>query len=313
MHGQDFDENEDFGEGEDYSDSNEDTGDEEDLDEEEDFGDEDSNDEESSSDEEDSDSQNEDDSSPSPGYGPPLVPDHIGPIPSRPDHRDYQFKYRAKKPLGRFVDLRRKCPPVYNQKHFNSCTCHAAAGAFEFTVMKQGLPHFSPSRLFIWYNARMKTHGPSGIKKNVGTNLRDALACLRFDRHGVCSESEWPYNPPGEFNEKTFRFVEGARAAQKPTVALKQHAHQHTISKYFAFQKPNLQKKLIQCLDRGYPFVFGMKTYGLLSHVDSSGRGLSALGYHNFLYCVITEVTKQECQKPRRLKRRMNTVILSWR
>lgn len=157
-----------------------------------------------------------------------------------------------------------------------SCTAHAVAGAFEFDVLKQGLPHFSPSRLFIWYNARAKSNVPQAVKKNVGSSMREAIQSLDFEAHGVCSEHDWSYEV-GEFNRETLFFYPNARAAQKPPAIVENHAHLHTACLYFAFTLPNLREKLCQCLNDGYPFVFAMKTYGLLSgkRIKRTGKGLS--------------------------------------
>ncbi|EPS95899.1 hypothetical protein FOMPIDRAFT_1032686 [Fomitopsis schrenkii] len=154
-----------------------------------------------------------------------------------------------------------------------SCTAHAVAGAFEFEVQKQGLPDFSPSRLFIWYNARAKSSVLHATKKNVGSSIREAIKSLNFKEHGVCSESDWPYEV-GKYNKKTRYFIDNAKAARKPPAIVEKHAHLHTAAKYRAICAPNLREKLIQCLDQGYPFVFGMHTYGLLSKVNKHGRGL---------------------------------------
>lgn len=75
----------------------------------------------------------------------------------------------------------------------------------------------------------------------------------------------------------------------KPPASVEKHAHQHTAANYYSITgtgtPPNLRKRLIQCLDRGYPFVFGMKTYGLLSEIaHNGGRGLSASIRINFLF-----------------------------
>jgi hypothetical protein len=172
-----------------------------------------------------------------------------------------------------------------------SCTAHAVAGAFEFDVRKQGLPPFSPSRLFIWYNTRAKSHIPHAVKKNVGSSLRDAIKSLNFKAHGVCSESDWSYEV-GKSDEKTHFFLHNAKAAKKPPVRVEKHAHQHTAARYYSFTRENLLKKLKQCLDQGYPIIFGMKTYGLLSggKIDSNGHGLSTsrLDTSRLLLCLLT-------------------------
>ena len=189
-----------------------------------------------------------------------------------------------------------------------SCTAHAVAGAFEFEVIKQGLPEFSPSRLFIWYNARAKSHVPHATKKNVGSSLREAIKSLNFKEHGVCSESDWSYEV-GKSNRKTRYFLNHAKAARRPPAIVEKHAHLHTAAKYRAIRAPNLREKLIQCLDNGYPFVFGMRTYGLLSKVNHHGRGLGTLMVSAFDTSFLTVI-----QNPRLLGTRKMALmpILSW-
>jgi len=41
--------------------------------------------------------------------------------------------------LPRMIDLTEKCPDVYDQYDFNSCTANAIAAAIQFDHMKQGL------------------------------------------------------------------------------------------------------------------------------------------------------------------------------
>src|SRR5439155_12324819 len=54
-----------------------------------------------------------------------------------------------------FIDLREKCPPIYDQGNLGSCTANAIAAAYEFDEIKdQNLNEFIPSRLFIYYNER---------------------------------------------------------------------------------------------------------------------------------------------------------------
>ncbi|KAI1380275.1 cysteine proteinase [Hypoxylon crocopeplum] len=174
---------------------------------------------------------------------------------------------------GGHVDLRSGCPEVYSQGHMMSCTAHAVAAAFEFAVKKQRLPEFSPSRLFIWYNARKES---GHTEYDVGSNLRDAIKSLDLKAHGVCSEGDWPYEI-SESNEKTHKFPPDAKAATKPPILAENHAHQHTAPKYKSFKMDkDLRKNLIKCLDKGDPFVFGMKTYGLLKgdQIHSNGHGL---------------------------------------
>jgi hypothetical protein len=55
------------------------------------------------------------------------------------------------------VDLRQKCPVLYDQGHLGSYTANAIGGAMEFDLLKQKQKEsdFVPPRLFIYYNERV--------------------------------------------------------------------------------------------------------------------------------------------------------------
>ena len=81
----------------------------------------------------------------------------FGWVPDLPDQRDlmYSAPITVVKKLPPKIDLRAKCPPVYNQGHIGSCTANALAAALEFGRKKQKLKDFMPSRLFLYYNERV--------------------------------------------------------------------------------------------------------------------------------------------------------------
>src|SRR5208283_5132068 len=78
-------------------------------------------------------------------------------VPDLPDHRDHMYAAPGEvvSQLPSQVDLRNQCPPVYDQGELGSCTANAIAAAMEFERIKQNLPDFLPSRLFIYYNERV--------------------------------------------------------------------------------------------------------------------------------------------------------------
>ncbi len=66
-------------------------------------------------------------------------PGYYGWMPDLPDNRDHPFAAPLMK-LGALpskVDLRSKCPKVYDQGQIGSCTANAIAGAIEFDLKKQ--------------------------------------------------------------------------------------------------------------------------------------------------------------------------------
>ncbi|KEP46627.1 papain cysteine protease family protein [Rhizoctonia solani 123E] len=209
--------------------------------------------------------------------GPPAgaPPQHHGPVPDQHDSRDHPYKFDPHHSLGQVVDLRRNDLPAYDQGQMKSCTANAVAAAFEFSAMKENLPQFSPSRLFIWYNSRAKSQNREDVKKNVGTSVRIAIQSVFPKASGVCSEEDWSYQV-GKYNKKTMYFVPKAKAAQKPPVSAMKHAHQHTAVSYRRFSTNNqdhLCEQLMQCLDKGVPWVFGMNHCDVLHHPSMKTNG----------------------------------------
>ena len=80
----------------------------------------------------------------------------FGWIPDLPDQRDFLFAAPApfQSNIPPSMDLRKQCPPVYDQGQLGSCTANAIAGAIEFDQIKAQQTEFTPSRLFIYYNER---------------------------------------------------------------------------------------------------------------------------------------------------------------
>src|SRR5205085_6547955 len=107
-------------------------------------------------------------------------------IPDIPDQRDFLYAappafLRALPPK---VDLRKKCPPVYDQGQLGSCTANAVAGAVEFDQMRERLPQiFIPSRLFIYYNERVIE---GTVKTDACAMLRDGIKTVA--KQGSCPE-----------------------------------------------------------------------------------------------------------------------------
>ena len=98
----------------------------------------------------------------------------FGWMPDLPDNRDHLYSAPLAKlrVLPTKVDLRRRCPKVYDQGQIGSCTAHAIAAAIEFDRKKQKLRDFIPSRLFIYYNERSIEHS---VPLDNGAQIRDGI------------------------------------------------------------------------------------------------------------------------------------------
>ncbi|MBI1872484.1 MAG: C1 family peptidase [Acidobacteria bacterium] len=164
-------------------------------------------------------------------------------IPDLPDRRDriYEAPLAALGPLPPRVDLRKTCPPVYNQGLLGSCTAHAIAGALEFDQMKQAQSDiFIPSRLFIYYNERVME---GTVDEDAGAMIRDGIKSVA--KLGAPHEALWPYVIP------KFR----ARPSKPSyTDAL---LHQAVLYQRLIPTRDQLRG----CLADGYPFVFGFSVY----------------------------------------------------
>lgn len=160
--------------------------------------------------------------------------------PDLPDQRDYTFKVSKPIALPAKVDLRKQCPPVYDQGQLGSCTAHAIGAAFEFELLKQKIQDFMPSRLFIYYNER-SIEGT--IKSDSGAQIRDGIKSV--SKQGVCPEELWGYNVN--------------KFAAKPTATCYSTALKHTVASYQRLDTTAQSMK--QCLAEGYPFVFGFTVY----------------------------------------------------
>lgn len=188
---------------------------------------------------------------------------HYGWQPDLPDYRDVMF---AASPASRgqlpaSVDLRKKCPPVMNQGMLSSCTAHAIGNAYRFNLMKQKLNvDFVPSRLFIYYNERVKIRTTN---YDSGAMIRDGVKSLK--KQGVCSETSLPYDI------KKF--------TQKPNVSCYKEALSHQALQYKRIPQSIAQMKA--CLASGYPFVFGFTVYDAFESAEVAKTGKLELPKQN--------------------------------
>jgi C1A family cysteine protease len=171
------------------------------------------------------------------------IKNRLGWVPDLPDYRDHLYAtpshIAAKLPAK--VDLRSKCPPVFDQGDLGSCTANAIANAYLFDEMKQKKPSpFTPSRLFIYYNERVMENS---VQSDAGAQIRDGIKSIA--KQGVCAETLWPYDVT-KFTKKP--------PATAFTAGLKNQALSYRRLTPIASQ-------LKGCLAEGFPFVFGITVY----------------------------------------------------
>lgn len=163
-------------------------------------------------------------------------------VPDLPDARDFMFaapeEVLSKLPLA--VDMRPKCPPVYDQGQLGSCTANAIGAAFEFAQIKEELTDFIPSRLFIYYNERVIE---GTVDQDSGAMIRDGIKSV--NKLGVCPEDMWAYDI--------------ARFTEKPPRQAYTEAERHQATVYRRVQ-PALHQ-MQGALAAGIPIVFGFSVY----------------------------------------------------
>lgn len=160
-----------------------------------------------------------------------------------PDIRDHLFvgDVMPVQIIPETVDLRPKCPAIYNQGPLGSCTGNGIAGLIEFMRMKEGLAPWTPSRLFIYYNERVME---GTVNTDAGAMIRDGIKSV--NTQGAPPESAWVY----DVNKFTW----------KPSGDVYVLAAQHPAVQYKRII--NTRAELMRlCLSNGIPFTFGFTVY----------------------------------------------------
>ena len=177
----------------------------------------------------------------------------------RKDARDYKFKVprAVLKALPTVADLRSKCSAVVDQGPLGSCTGNAVSSLHHFMQMKQQAPIiFAPSRLFVYYNARVLEGTASW---DSGCEIRDGMKAIA--KKGVCRETHWPYVI--------------SRFATKPKALCYTLGMKHQAITYYRVTQTLAQLK--GCLAAGYPFVFGFLVYESFESDEVTNNGVVPL------------------------------------
>jgi C1A family cysteine protease len=183
---------------------------------------------------------------------------HYGWRRSKPDHRDHYLALPSIA-LPQSVDLRGKCPPVYDQGALGSCTANAIAGVIEFDQIKEKIREFTPSRLFIYYCERWIE---GTIREDAGAELRDGLKAV----------AQWGYPP-----ESDWRYAINMFTARPSAKVFKEAAH-YRISNYT--RVPQVRQQMQQVLASGFPFVAGFTCYESLEADQTAQTGLIPMPAH---------------------------------
>ena len=157
-----------------------------------------------------------------------------------PDHNDTYHTFIQSEIEHELIDLRKYCPPIYNQGNLGSCTANAVAGAYEYQDDTENKPDIMPSRLFIYYNER---EIENTVRSDSGATIRDSIKAVF--KYGICSEKLWPY--------QIEKFI------YKPPDVCYQQAKNNKIKQYKKINQTVNDMK--SCLRQGLPFIFGFSVY----------------------------------------------------
>ncbi len=172
------------------------------------------------------------------------------------DRRDLHFKPKKVGRQPSRVDLRDRFFPVWNQGSLGSCTAHAVGAACQFLdIFDRDMQIVTPSRLFLYYNARLLE----------GTTASDDGA---FIRNAIKSAAKFGYPSEDLWKYRTKDF------ARKPSPTVYKNSG-NTVKRYERVQR-NLGhfRKL---LADGLPIVIGISVYTSLETEKVTKTGVIPL------------------------------------
>lgn len=173
-------------------------------------------------------------------------------------NNETQFtSYRVPK-LRSNIDLRYKCPPIYDQLQLGSCTANALVSAFKFNDNT----NFFGSRLFLYYNERMLD---KDVNIDAGSTLKQGINALKI--YGVCNENLWTYSDDAtKFKTKppNKAYIDGLNHQIISSNAVKQDL-----------------KSMKECLNYGFPFVAGIIVYESFESEEVAKTGFVPMPKNN--------------------------------
>lgn len=154
------------------------------------------------------------------------------------------------------VDLRPKCPPVYDQGALGSCTSNAISFLYQFDLLQNHDIDFLPSRLFLYYHERF-IEGTAATDS--GAQIRDGMKVMNAT--GLAAERWWPYDV--------------TKFAVPPASDAMVSAFHHKSIKYLSVKQDEGQLK--QVLATGQPIAFGFSVFTEFESDTVATTGIVAL------------------------------------
>jgi C1A family cysteine protease len=143
----------------------------------------------------------------------------------------------------------RKCCTIY----LFFSTANAIAGAYEYLNNKATNRPLDVSRLFIYYNSRIKSLEENEKLTDEGSSISMAIESL--EESGVCLESLWPYNIK--------------KVNTKPHKQCYTAAEDYTITE--ALQVDIDINEMKSCLAQGFPIIISLNLYNSIEKAREKG------------------------------------------
>lgn len=126
-------------------------------------------------------------------------------------------------------------------------------GALEYLLNREKNLPVDMSRLFVYYNARLRNPYLGGWMRDVGCHITDGIKSVQNE--GTCTEASWQFHLP---------YIN-----MRPHGPCYGEAKQNTVTEAIpvAIDLESMKK----CLAEGYPFVFGLVLYGSFHTARTNG------------------------------------------
>lgn len=188
--------------------------------------------------------------------------------PDLPDYRDYSLSHRNvettasrlgfkdSQGLPECIDLRKWCPPIFDQGNLGSCTANAGVGLLEYIEIKTKGKYIDASRLFLYKVTRNLMHETG----DAGAYLRKTMEAMVLI--GIVPEEYWPYDV--------------SRFDKEPSAFCYAVASNFKTMKYVSLDKANmpLEDILVQIktvLAGGLASIFGFTIYDSIVQTKTNG------------------------------------------
>jgi hypothetical protein len=126
------------------------------------------------------------------------------------------------------------------------------SGAYEYLSKKANSLDTDVSRLFIYYNARVKDQNSADVTDS-GCTMTSAIEAL--EELGICLESMWPYDV--------------SRVNTRPNEQSYDEAKRHRIIE--ALRVDINLNEMKSCLAQGFPFAFGLQLFTSFDQAAQTG------------------------------------------